>query len=51
MTERVAFLLLLALLAGGAARAECRHNGKTVEEGTRVGGLVCDEGRWVEDDD
>jgi hypothetical protein len=40
-------LALLALLVAGPAAAVCYHNGEEVPEGTRVGGLVCQNGQWV----
>jgi hypothetical protein len=26
---------------------QCMHNGRLYDHGTRVGHLVCDDGRWV----
>ncbi len=43
-----AALAALALLAAAPAFADCVHNGVTVPEGTRIGGLVCQDGKWVE---
>lgn len=40
-------VFLGSLLWGGAAAADCFHNGETVPEGTQVGGLVCKNGQWV----
>lgn len=42
-------LLAAALFASlaGAALADCSHAGKQVPEGTRNGGLVCQNGQWV----
>jgi hypothetical protein len=36
------------LLGTGPVLADCFHNGKQVPEGTRVGVLVCENGKWVE---
>lgn len=47
-TSTLALALALGLIAGPAT-AECLHNGEAVAEGTRVGGLVCEAGEWVED--
>lgn len=41
-------LTLLLGLGAAPAMAECRHNGEAVEEGTRVGGFLCEDGEWVE---
>jgi hypothetical protein len=40
--------VLAVLLGTGPALADCYHNGKQVPEGTRVGVLVCENGKWVE---
>jgi hypothetical protein len=40
--------VLLFLLGIGPVLADCYHNGKRVAEGTRIGVLVCENGRWVE---
>ena len=37
---------VLALIAGAAA-ADCVHKGRTFPEGARIGGLVCENGKWV----
>ena len=39
---------LVVLLGAGSAFADCNYNGKRVPEGTRVGVLVCQNGKWVE---
>ncbi|HEY7608380.1 MAG TPA: hypothetical protein VIF14_04040 [Alphaproteobacteria bacterium] len=39
--------LLLLLLTTGQALAACYHNGRLVRDGTRIGPLVCEFGRWV----
>jgi hypothetical protein len=39
---------LVVLLGAGSALADCNYNGKPVPEGTRVGVLVCENGKWVE---
>ena len=36
------------LFAAEGAFADCMLNGKSVPEGTRVGDLVCRDGKWVE---
>ena len=41
-------ILMVSLIIAAQARADCFFNGKKVPEGTRVGPLVCDNGRWVE---
>jgi hypothetical protein len=49
MRKLVLFLTLAALLGFAApARADCMHNGQIVPEGTRIGGFVCKDGRWVD---
>ena len=40
--------VLAVLLGAGPALADCTYNGKSVREGTRVGVLVCQNGKWVE---
>jgi len=40
-------LILGLLLVPGAAAADCIYNGKPYAEGSRVGPLVCEGGRWV----
>lgn len=40
--------VLLVLLGAGSALADCTYNGKRVREGTRIGVLVCQNGKWVE---
>jgi len=39
----VAFLFLMPTYAF----ADCSYNGKQYAEGSRVGALVCQQGRWV----
>ena len=50
MTRRLARMMAAAMVIAVAspALADCVYNGKTVPEGTRVGPLVCENGRWVE---
>jgi hypothetical protein len=43
----VAFVLLMFLMMPVQAMADCLYNGKRVPEGTRIGPLVCEHGRWV----
>jgi hypothetical protein len=40
--------VLVVLLGTGPVLADCYYNGKQVPEGTRVGVLVCENGKWVE---
>ena len=40
--------VLAVLLGAGTALADCNYNGKRVPEGTRIGVLVCENGKWVE---
>jgi hypothetical protein len=40
-------LVLGLLLVPGVAAADCIYNGKQYAEGSRVGPLVCEGGRWV----
>ncbi len=42
-----AILVLSLILAPTIAAADCVYNGKNYAEGTRVGPLVCESGRWV----
>ena len=51
MTRRLALAILAAVAAltvAAPALADCTYNGRTVPEGTRIGSLVCEGGRWVE---
>jgi hypothetical protein len=43
-----AFIVALTLFSTGTAWTDCLHNGVTVPEGTRIGALVCRDGKWVE---
>jgi hypothetical protein len=43
---RALFALSLVLLPAFAA-ADCLYNGQQYAEGSRVGPLVCEGGRWV----
>ena len=47
MSIRRVVLVLCLLLVPTAAVADCVYNGKTYSEGTRIGLLVCENGRWV----
>jgi hypothetical protein len=38
---------LLVLLSTTQALADCYHNGRLVPEGTRIGPIVCENGKWV----
>ncbi len=40
-------LLWMVVIYQLPALAECKHNGKTYPEGTRIGRLTCRNGRWV----
>ncbi len=40
--------VLVCLISAGQALADCYHNGRRVPDGTRVGSLVCDHGKWKE---
>jgi hypothetical protein len=42
-----AILVLCLLFVPTVAAADCVYNGKTYPEGTRIGVLVCESGRWV----
>mgnify|MGYP006281584969 CR=1 FL=1 len=42
-----ALALAAALAAAAPALADCTYNGRVVAEGTRIGSLVCENGRWV----
>jgi len=42
-----AILVLSLLLVPTVAAADCVYNGKNYAEGSRVGPLVCESGRWV----
>jgi hypothetical protein len=42
-----AVLILGLLLVPTVAAADCQYNGKDYAEGSRVGPLVCEGGRWV----
>jgi hypothetical protein len=50
MRHRIWMLAVLAALAGegAAAQSGCYLNGQLYPEGTRVGGLVCVDGQWVD---
>jgi len=39
---------IIALLGASSALADCSYNGKRVSEGTRVGAVVCENGKWVQ---
>jgi hypothetical protein len=47
MSIRRAVLVLYLLVVPTVAAADCVYNGKTYSEGTRIGLLVCENGRWV----
>lgn len=38
--------LSATIFAAGPAAADCRHDGKTYPEGTKLGGLTCQNGSW-----
>ena len=42
-----AILALCLLLVPTVAAANCMYDGKQYDEGTRIGVLVCESGRWV----
>jgi hypothetical protein len=42
-----AVLFLSLLLVPTVAAANCVYNGKEYAEGSRIGPLVCEGGRWV----
>ena len=46
LSLRVLFAVGL-LLIPTLAKADCTYNGKQYAEGSRVGPLVCENGRWV----
>ena len=47
--SKISAIGVVAFLLGvGPVLAECYHNGKPVPEGTRIGLLVCEKGKWVE---
>jgi hypothetical protein len=50
MRYRIWMLAVLATLAatGAAAQSGCYYNGQHYPEGTRIGGLVCVNGQWVD---
>lgn len=48
MTFKRILFLLFAALGSAPVFADCWHNGQKVPEGTRIGGLVCINGQWVE---
>lgn len=41
-------VVLVFLMGVGPVLADCYNNGQRVAEGTRVGVLVCENGKWVE---
>lgn len=47
--SRIAIIIAvqLALFLSTQAFADCYRNGKRVEDGTRVGPMVCEDGKWV----
>jgi hypothetical protein len=47
MSVRRAVLVICLLLLPTVAAADCVYDGKTYAEGTRIGLLVCESGRWV----
>jgi len=47
MRLRCATLLIAFFLMPTCALADCIYNGKQYPEGSRVGSLVCQQGRWV----
>jgi hypothetical protein len=40
--------VLVFLLPVRPGVADCYYNGRRVAEGTRIGVLVCENGRWME---
>jgi hypothetical protein len=42
-----AALVFCLLLVPTSAAADCLYNGRQYAEGSRVGGLTCENGRWV----
>lgn len=44
--RRTLSLSLLLVVVAGPALADCRYNGSTYAEGTRIGSLVCTNGSW-----
>ena len=48
MGAKVSIAILLIMLGVGPVLADCYHNGKQVPEGTRIGTLVCENGKWVQ---
>jgi hypothetical protein len=44
----VSIAILLFLFGVGPVLADCYHNGQQVPEGTRIGALVCENGKWVQ---
>ncbi len=42
-----AILVFFLFLVPSVAAADCVYKGKTYPEGTRIGLLVCQNGRWV----
>jgi hypothetical protein len=40
-------LLVAALLAATPVLADCTYSGQSYPEGTRIGVLVCENGKWV----
>jgi hypothetical protein len=48
MREIATIGVIVFLLGAGPVLADCYHNGKPVPEGTRIGVLVCENGKWVE---
>jgi len=44
----VTIAVLLFLFGVGPVLADCYHNGQQVPEGTRIGTLVCENGKWVQ---
>jgi hypothetical protein len=48
MRAMAAIAVLMFLLWVKPVLADCYPNGRQVAEGTRIGVLVCENGRWVE---
>jgi hypothetical protein len=43
------FAVLAALAAhGAAAQSGCYYDGQLYPEGTRIGGLICVNGQWID---
>jgi hypothetical protein len=42
-----AVLIALFMLIPSVVLADCQYNGRQYPEGTRIGVLVCQSGRWV----